>query len=64
MEKQSEKSKTWQSEIDTENKLSGICFGWVIFVVRIFTVVLVAIRMPGFALMLCLRIRYSFPHLQ
>lgn len=37
MEKQSEieKGKTWQSRIETENKVTGVCFNWVIFVFKI-----------------------------
>lgn len=39
MEKQSEleKGKTWQSRIETENKVTGVCFNWVIFVFKIFS---------------------------
>lgn len=60
MEKQSEleEGKTWQSEIEIENKVNGICFTWVILVFKIFTVLLVAIRMLGFSLLLHLFIRY------
>lgn len=60
MEKQSElkKGETWQSEIEIENKVNGICFTWVIFVFKIFTVLLVAIRMLGFSLLLHLFIKY------
>jgi len=60
MEKQSEleKGRTWHSEIEIENKVNGICFSWVIFVFKIFTVLLVAIRMLGFSLILHLFVRY------
>lgn len=60
MEKQSEleKGKAWQSEIEIEKKVSGICFNGVIFVFKVFTVLLVAIRMLGFSLLLHFFIRY------